>query len=153
MSPIKGGAGSAKLTYSFDPTVTDKPWQIREYTTTQSGINANNSDCDYVLSFWCYGDGSNNAVSAMLRINNSELKHQDPQTTIDFRGWNLVTWDIKNEPFAHFTGESTTISTWRFDSFFMKHEWTDIDDEETPYQAWNGAVNFNNLEFSANVKS
>ena len=84
----------------------------------------------------------------MLRINNSELKYQDPQTTIDFRGWNLVKWDIKNEPFTHFTGEATTISTWRFDSFFLRHEWTDIDDEETPYQAWNGAINFNNLEFS-----
>ena len=148
LAPNKNTAGSALMTYSFDEYFANEVWQIREYTPTQSGVNANRNISDGILTFWLYGDGSNNAISAMLRINNSELKHQAPQTTIDFRGWNLVTWDIKNEPFAHFTGESTTISTWRFDSFFMKHEWTDIDDEETPYQAWNGAVNFNNLEFS-----
>ena len=148
LAPNKNTAGSALMTYSFDEYFANEVWQIREYTPTQSGVNANRNISDGILTFWLYGDGSNNAISAMLRINNSELKHQDPQTTINFRGWNLVKWDIKNEPFAHFTGESTTISTWRFDSFFMKHEWTDIDDEETPFQAWSGAVNFNNLEFS-----
>lgn len=148
LAPNKNTAGSALMTYSFDEYFANEVWQIREYTPTQSGVNANRNISDGILTFWLYGDGSNNAISAMLRINNSELKYQDPQTTIDFRGWNLVKWDIKNEPFTHFTGESTTISTWRFDSFFMKHEWTDIDDEETPYQAWSGAVNFNNLEFS-----
>ena len=148
LAPNKNTAGSALMTYSFDEYFANEVWQIREYTPTQSGVNANRNISDGILTFWLYGDGSNNSISAMLRINNSELKHQDPQTTIDFRGWNLVKWDIKNEPFAHFTGTATSISTWRFDSFFMRHEWTDIDDEETPYQAWNGAVNFNNLEFS-----
>ena len=148
LAPNKNTAGSALMTYSFDEYFANEVWQIREYTPTQSGVNANRNISDGILTFWLYGDGSNNAVSAMIRINNSELKYQDPQTTIDFRGWNLVKWDLKNEPFTHFTGESTTISTWRFDSFFMRHEWTDIDDEETPYQAWSGAVNFNNLEFS-----
>ena len=148
LAPNKNTAGSALMTYSFDEYFANEVWQIREYTPTQSGVNANRNISDGILTFWLYGDGSNNAVSAMLRINNSELKYQDPQTTIDFRGWNLVKWDIKNEPFTHFTGEATTISTWRFDSFFLRHEWTDIDDEETPYQAWNGAINFNNLEFS-----
>ena len=136
------------MTYSFDEYFANETWQIREYTPTQSGINANRNISDGILTFWLYGDGSNNSVSAMLRINNSELKYQDPQTTINFRGWNLVKWDIKNEPFTHFTGESTTISTWRFDSFFMRHEWTDIDDDSVPFQAWSGAINFNNLEFS-----
>lgn len=148
LAPNKNTAGSALMTYSFDEYFANEVWQIREYTPTQSGVNANRNISDGVLTFWLYGDGSNNAVSAMLRINNSELKYQDPQTTINFRGWNLVKWDIKNEPFVHFTGTATTINTWRFDSFFLKHEWTDIDDEEVPYQEWSGAINFNNLEFS-----
>lgn len=148
LAPNKNTAGSALMTYSFDEYFANETWQIREYTPTQSGINANRNISDGILTFWLYGDGSNNSVSAMLRINNSELKYQDPQTTINFRGWNLVKWDIKNEPFTHFTGESTTISTWRFDSFFMRHEWTDIDDDSVPFQAWSGAINFNNLEFS-----
>lgn len=148
LAPNKNTAGSAMMTYSFDEYFADEVWQIREYTPTQSGINANRSLTDGILTFWLYGDASNNAISAMLRVNASELKYQDPQTTLDFRGWNLVTWDIKNEPFTHFTGEATTISTWRFDSFFMRHECTDIEDETVPYQEWSGAINFNNLEFS-----
>lgn len=148
IAPNKNTAGSALMTYSFDEYFADELWQIREYTPTQSGVNANRAIEDGVLTFWVYGDGSNNAVSAMVRINSSELKYPDPQTVLDFRGWNLVKWDLKNDAFQHFTGESTEISTWRFDSFLMKHEWTDIDDEEVPYQEWSGAINFNNLEFS-----
>lgn len=148
LAPNKNTAGSALMTYSFDEFFANEVWQIREYTPTQSGINANRNLTDGVLTFWLYGDASNNVVSAMLRINGSELKYPDPQTTLDFRGWNLVSWDIKNDPFQHFTGEATTISTWRFDSFLMKHEWTDIEDETVPFQEWTGAINFNNLEFS-----
>ena len=141
LSPVKGGAGSAKLTYSFDQSVTGKPWQIREYTTTQSGINANKSDCDYVISFWCYGDASNNGISVMLRINNTELKFQDPINTIDFRGWNLITWDLQNDAFQHFTGEATSMNQWRFDSFLLKHE-------NDPAQAWTGEIYINSLEYN-----
>lgn len=136
------------MIYSFDPDFADELWQIREYTPTQSGVNGNRSDCDYILSFWFYGDGSNNSVSAMLRINNSELKMTDPMTTIDFRGWTLVTWDLKNDAFQHFTGEATEMSQWRFDSFLFKHEWTDEEDDTVPYQAWTGEVIFNSLEYN-----
>lgn len=147
ITPNKNVAGSAKLTYSFDPDAATEVWQIREYTSTQSGKNANNSDCDYVLSFWFYGDGSNNSVSAMLRINASELKYTDPATTVDFRGWTLISWDLKNDAFQHFTGEATEMSQWRFDSFLFKHERTDGDDS-VPYQQWNGEVLFNSLEYN-----
>lgn len=148
ITPNKNVAGSAKLTYSFDPDAATEVWQIREYTPTQSGVNANRSDCDYVLSFWFYGDGSNNSVSAMLRINASELKYTDPATTVDFRGWTLISWDLKNDAFQHFTGEATEMSQWRFDSFLFKHEWTDEDDDTVPYQQWNGEVLFNGLEYN-----
>lgn len=148
ITPSKAVSGAAKLTYSFDPDFADGVWQIREYTPTQSGVNANRSDNSYILSFWLYGDGSNNGVSAMLRINASELKFTDPITTIDFRGWKLVTWDLANDPFQHFTGEATEMSQWRFDSFLIKHEWTDEDDDSVPFQAWTGEIIFNSLEYN-----
>lgn len=148
ITPSKAVSGAAKLTYSFDEFFSGEAWQIREYTPTQSGVNGDRSDINYILSFWLYGDGSNNAVSAMLRINSSELKYHDPMTTLDFRGWTLVTWDLANDPFIHFTGEATTMSKWRFDSFLIKHEWTDIDDESVPYQAWTGEIIFNGLEYN-----
>ena len=142
----KEANGSAKLTYSFDPSATN--WQIREYTTTQSGVNANKSDIDYVVSFWCYGDGSNNGISAMLRINNSELKFSNPITAIDFRGWNLITWDLQNDSFQHFTGEATTMEQWRFDSFYLKHQNIDENDTTNPYQEWNGEIYLANVEYN-----
>lgn len=148
ITPSKAVSGAAKLVYSFDPDFADEVWQIREYTPTQSGTNGNRTDCDYIVSFWLYGDGSNNSVSAMLRINNSELKVTDPMTTIDFRGWTLVTWDLQNDAFQHFTGEATEMTQWRFDSFLLKHEWTDEEDESVPYQAWTGEIIFNSLEYN-----
>lgn len=148
ITPNKDVAGAGMLTYSFDPDFADGYWQIREYTPTQSGVNANKSDINYILSFWLYGDGSNNSISAMLRVNGSGLKHTDPMTTIDFRGWQLVTWDIANDPFAAFTGEETEFSSWRFDSFFMTHEYTEEDDDSVPFQAWTGEIIFNSLEYN-----
>ena len=148
LAPNKVVAGSGKLTYSFDPDFAGEAWQIREYTPTQSGVNANKSDCDYVLTFWCYGDGSNNGISAMLRINNSELKFTDPITPLDFRGWKLISWDFQNDTFQHFTGEATNMSQWRFDSFLLKHEWTDEDDDSVPYQEWTGEIYLNSLEYN-----
>ena len=148
LAPSKDAAGSGKLTYSFDPDHAGESWQIREYTPTQSGVNANKSDCNYVISFWCYGDGSNNSVSAMLRINNAELKMTDPMTVLDFRGWTRISWDLQNDAFQHFTGTATEMSKWRFDSFLLKHEWTDEDDDSVPYQAWTGEIYFNGLEYN-----
>lgn len=147
-TPNKDVAGAALLTYAFDENAATEEWQIREYTPTQTGVNANRSDCNYILTFWFHGDGSNNSVSAMLRINNSELKMTNPMTAVDFRGWTLIAWDLKNDAFQHFTGNSTTMSQWRFDSFLFRHEYTDPDDDSVPFQAWDGEVIFNSLEYN-----
>ena len=84
----------------------------------------------------------------MLRINNSELKMTDPMTVLDFRGWKRISWDLKNDAFQHFTGESTEMKQWRFDSFLLKHEWTDEEDDSVPFQAWTGEIYFNSLEYN-----
>lgn len=151
ITPNKTVSSSAKLTYTFDPDATNSTWQIREYTSTQnSGVNVNRTDSNYILSFWFYGDGSNNSVSATLRINGSPLVNTNPLTSINFRGWTLVTWDIANDPYQQIITSSqfSTINQWRFDSFFFKHEATDENDESTPYQAWSGEVLFNSLEYN-----
>lgn len=151
ITPNKTVNGSAKLTYTFDPDATGSTWQIREYSSVQnSGVNVNRTDCNYILSFWFYGDGSNNSVSAMLRANNSPLVNTNPLTSINFRGWTLITWDIANDPYQQIVTASaiSAINQWRFDSFYFKHEATDADDESTPYQAWSGEVLFNSLEYN-----
>lgn len=141
-----GTGGSIKLTYDFDNTSTGSLWQIREY---HSGQNITKATNDGVLTFWVYGDGSNNSISAMLRVRtgnkNGGLKHN--LKTIDYRGWNLVVWDLKNEEYGHFTGEDALAEDWRFDSFFMKHENTDAD-PNVPQQAWKGSINLDKFEFN-----
>lgn len=138
-------SASYKLTYAFDSSAS--VWRIREYTLTQSGVNADKTDCNYILSFWVYGDGSNNKISPMLRVNNSPLIYTDPMTTIDFRGWQLVTCDLANDAFKNFTGSTTSFTSWRLDSFYLVHENTD-DNAEGPYQAWSGEILLNSLEYN-----
>ena len=140
-----GTGGSIKLTYDFDNTSTVSLWQIREY---HSGQNIKKTTTDGVLTFWLYGDGSNNSVSAMVRAGTKAsggLKHN--LKTINFRGWNLIVWDLKNDEYAHFTGTDELVDAWKFDSFFLKHENTDAD-PNLPQQAWKGAINIDKFEFN-----
>lgn len=138
---------SAKLTYDFDEAFTGSAWQIREYHSSQ---NVNGTSKDGVLTFWLYGDGSNNRVSAALRVRtgnkNGGIKYN--LKPIDYRGWHLVYWDLANEKYQHFTGSDELGDLWRLDSFFLKHERTDEDDDTVPYQQWRGEICFNKLEFT-----
>jgi N-acetylmuramoyl-L-alanine amidase len=134
---------SCWLHYTFDPSSADGLWQIREYYS--SGSTTSHSNTNGVLTFWLYGDASNNSVSAMLRATSSSggLKHQEPQTKIDFRGWKLVAWDLKNDPYTAFTGTDALSSVWRLDSFFLRHV-----NESGVNKEWSGDLYFDNLEFN-----
>lgn len=138
---------SVKLTYDFDENFTGSSWQIREYNSAQ---NVNGTSKDGVLTFWLYGDGSNNRVSAALRVRtgnkNGGIKYN--LKPIDYRGWHLVSWDFVNDEYQHFTGSDELGDMWRLDSFFLKHELTDEDDETVPYQKWRGEICFNKLAFT-----
>lgn len=143
ISASTASKASAHLHYTFDENSADKLWQIREYFSNHA--NTVHSTVDGILTFWLYGDGSNNSVSAMLRATSSGggLKHQDPQAKIDFRGWKLIVWDLKNDNYAHFTNTDNLTGVWRFDSFFLQHI-----EEEGVEKAWGGDLYFDNLEFN-----
>lgn len=138
---------SAKLKYDFDQAYTGGGWQIREYHSSQ---NVNGTTKDGVLTFWLYGDGSNNKISTALRVRtgnkNGGIKYN--LKPIDYRGWHLVAWDLANEEYQHFTGTEELGDLWRLDSFFLKHEKTDPSDATVPYQAWKGEIYFNQLEYT-----
>lgn len=138
---------SAKLKYDFDPASKDNLWQIREYHSSQ---NVNGTSKDGVLTFWLRGDGSNNTVSAALRVrtggSNGGIKYN--LKPIDYRGWHLVTWDLTNDSYQDFTGSDVLGDAWRLDSFFLKHLKTDASDTTTPYQEWKGEIYFDLLTFS-----
>ena len=137
---------SAKLTYDFDPDFAAGVWQIREYHSSQ---NVEGTTKDGVLTYWLYGDGSNNKVSTALRVRtggkNGGIKYN--LKPIDFRGWHLMIWDLANDTYQDFTGTDELGDNWRLDSFFLKHEKTDAADASVPYQAWKGEICFNQLQF------
>lgn len=137
---------SAKLIYDFDKSFSGGSWQIREYNSTQNITRATN---DGILTFWLYGDGSNNAVSTALRVRtgnkNGGIKYN--LKPVDFRGWHMIAWDLKNDSYEHFTGTDALEADWRLDSFFFKHLNTD-DNPGVPQQAWKGEVCFDLLEFT-----
>lgn len=139
---------STKLVYDFDPSYTGGVWQIREYNSRQN-INGPGTK-DGVLTFWLHGDGSNNLISAMLRVRtggrNGGMKYCP--RPINFVGWNLVCWNLADDEYTHYTGTDELGADWRLDSFFLKHENTDGNsDPSVAQQAWRGEVYFNDLRF------
>ena len=119
---------------------------IREYHSSQNITKATN---DGILTYWLYGDGSNNTVSATLRVRtgnkNGGLKYN--LKPINFRGWHLMTWDLQNDSYEAFTGTDELAADWRFDSFIIRHQNTDNDPSAAP-QAWSGDIYFDSMEFN-----
>lgn len=106
---------------------------------------------DGVVTMWVYGDGSNNGVNLFLRSQPDGIKMREDYMPLDFRGWNLFVFDLQNSPVGSFTGSKNSFegeTRWCLDAVAMKHERTEEDDEETPYQAWTGTVGFNGINFS-----
>lgn len=138
--------GSIELTYAFDPDASK--WVIREYWSKSKSKTF--SDISAVLTAWVYGDGSNNNLCMLIRANSTSggLIHRDPMQPINWRGWRLIHFDLANDPIVHYTGDDTLTSGWLFDSFYMKHENTDPDSSETPFQQWSGIINFDELGYS-----
>lgn len=143
----KESSGSLQLNYSFDPMDTGGAWMIREYYS--SGASTVHDNIDGILSFWVYGDGSNNKVSVRIRANGASggIKYRDPETVLDFRGWKHVAWDLANDPYLAFTGADELTGDWRLDSFFLTHQNTD-NTPDVPQQSWEGVILFDELEFN-----
>ncbi len=135
--------GSMQMIYVFDMETATPLWNIREYWTKgNSELMDETENC--VLRAHIYGDASNNSVSIMARVKSTNGLNHGPQMPIDFRGWRPLIWDLNGEC-ETFTGDGTMSGSIYIDSFFMIHEDTDPDDEDIPYQEWQGQVNFDNL--------
>lgn len=137
----------ALLKYDFDPNFSGGEWQIRDYFFK---TNVNLTTIDGILTYWVYGDGSNNAVSAALRVRTGNRAGDVVYrpTTVDFRGWQLFTWDLTNDSYEIFYRQNgqPLVNWWRPDSFVLKHENTDAADASVPRQAWKGEIAFNQMK-------
>lgn len=82
-SPVHGGSGAGDLYYDWGTTGTF----IREYNSTLPQFPLNSS-----FSIWVYGDNSGNQVRVALRDPVDGELFVNPYTTINFTGWQQITW-------------------------------------------------------------
>ncbi|MDE6161676.1 MAG: Ig-like domain-containing protein [Muribaculaceae bacterium] len=137
--------GSLKMTYAFDPDAATKSWVIREYWSKSSSKTF--PGADVVVTAWVYGDACNNDLCMLLRANSKSggLKYRDPMQPLDWLGWRLISFDLANDPIAHYTGSDTFTDGWHFDSFYIKH--TESNPGEA-YRHWSGVLHFDEVAYS-----
>ncbi len=111
-SPVKQGTGSGRLYY-----VWGTGQFIREYNSNQPQFPAGTT-----LSMWVYGDNSSNQVRMCIRDAEGELFVSN-YVTIDFTGWQKLTWQIGVDPTTKWAGTgdgAVTGPTIKFDSIHVK---------------------------------
>lgn len=150
VAPFSASGTSLSMNYVFDENAATDDWFVRMHNPKTNDFTC--KDFNVIVNFWVYSDGSNNLVNTMVRIPNSGggLKYRTEGMRLDFIGWAPFHWDLMNDEYSHFTGDQVMgeKGSWRFDSFTLRHEYTDPDDEETPFQAWSGSIGFSTFGYS-----
>ena len=148
VSPFYGVNSSFLVVYSFDPDHADENWHMRVHNP-EGAVKVRRDKNDGIITMWVYGDGSNRNTGVYMRIfEDNGLAYKADQLNVNFRGWGLMAWDIDTDEIGHFTGENGFGSAWYLDAIYLTHEYTDPDDEDTPFQPWSGQIAYHNLEYS-----
>ncbi len=95
-----GSSYSAKLYYDFESAT----GFIREcyYVSGEEGRGFFGPNAK--LSVWIYGDASNNQFRFCIRDGDGELEANN-YTTVNWTGWQKVTWDLANDNVNAFAGD------------------------------------------------
>ncbi|MBN2600433.1 MAG: Ig-like domain-containing protein, partial [Candidatus Marinimicrobia bacterium] len=115
-----GSTNSFKLHYKFDATKTD--CFLREYLNTGTLPRQKKFNKDGILQMWVFGDGTGNlfrfAVDDPQGVGVTEVS---PWYPLDFIGWKLIKWDMRNGETGTWPGVSdgTLDGQLEFDSFHI----------------------------------
>ncbi len=91
---------------------------IREYLSSGPPQQVSFDD-SYLLQMYVFGDGSGNLVRFAVddKMETSPTGTEvSPWYTVDWRGWRLVTWDLKNDAPGSWIGNGVVEGRLRFDS-------------------------------------
>lgn len=118
-----GSSASARLDYGWD--VQDSAWLIREYLN--DGMpRAVTFDTSYVVQALVFGDGSGTlfrfAIDERVPDSQATFHEVSPWYTIDWVGWQRVSWNITRDGTGTWLGDGTVEGTLRFDSFQLSYE-------------------------------
>ncbi|MBX7246645.1 MAG: fibronectin type III domain-containing protein [Candidatus Sumerlaeaceae bacterium] len=112
-SPTHQGTGSGDLYYDWGAGT-----RIREFNNTVNTFPSNS-----IFSVWVYGDNSGNTLRVMLRDTADTELFQSSPVTLNFTGWQQITWNIPSDASTEFTGAGgdgvITGPNMRFDSMLL----------------------------------
>lgn len=152
-SPFHGQNSSFGFTYNFDPDAEVYNWFIRCHNPKGSDVTMRGTDG--IITMWVYGDGSFNQTGLLMRdFSSNALFRKVEALELDFRGWNLYTWDLTNDEFTQTLTQNTftKIGTkWYLDAIFLDHNFPEdpvYEPDEEGYKEWAGYVAYNSMEFS-----
>ncbi len=133
-----GSTGSMKLNYAWDPAYVGNPY-IRLYLPPNASQNNNRFNITDILQVYVFGDGSGNDFRMMIRDGANQLE-TTTWTTIDWKGWKLISWDLANDPVIAWFGGNGVLDGANFymDGFHFR---------EGENASGNGTFYFDHLHF------
>ena len=136
---LSQSSSSLQLNYGWQNSATE--WFIRLYLEGGSPKNVTFDD-SHILQCYVLGDGSSNKFRFCLddKVPNSAYNNHEvsPWYIIDWFGWKLVSWDLREGLTGTWLGDGNLDGTLRFDSFQFTHE---VGDTES------GTLIFDDLQF------
>ncbi len=107
------GSGSGQLYYVWGTGTL-----VREYNANRPSLPSN-----AVVSIWVYGDNSGNNITLCMRDPADAELFENLPMTINFTGWQKMTWDLSNDPRTRFAGagdNTITGATAQIDSVMLR---------------------------------
>ena len=121
-NPLTGSAQSMRVRYGWKTDVAG-PWLIREYLNAGPAFTAR-FDTSSTLQAYVFGDGSGTQVRFAVDDNVGAANAStevSPWTTVDWRGWRRVEWDLGSTPPGAWIGNGIVEGALRFDSFQLTY--------------------------------
>jgi len=142
---LPSNSSSARLSYYWKVAASD--WLLREYPSGGAPRSVTWNKEETRLQVYVHGDGSGTlfrfAVQDSLDVfpaGNPKNLEVSQWTTIDWVGWRLVEWDLKNDPTGAWTGNGKLEGTLRFDSFHLRYQ--------PGISGRSGSLRFDNLQLA-----
>lgn len=112
-----GSTESQKLSYGWDTGAASH--LIREYL---SGGPARSVffDTEQIIQVYVYGDGSGNKIR--IALDDSQGHEVSPWYTLDWYGWRLIEWDLREGELGTWIGNGALEPPLRMDSFQLTYE-------------------------------
>ena len=119
---LTGSVTSMEVNYDWDTNAS--AWLIREYLGGGTPRNVL-FDSNYLLQVYIFGDGSGTKFRFALDDNHPRGLGSDHEVshwfTIDWIGWQLVSWDMTNDSTGTWLGDGSLDGTLRFDSIQLTY--------------------------------